>query len=374
MQNESARRGATLVAIVLTLPVLFILSAMAVNLAYIQVIRTKVQITTDASARAAGRIYSESGDKAAALAAARDISSLNPITSVNALKTVVVSINAGDLEFGLSERKAENNAYQFKTAEDGNSVRITTQSFSQGAGDALKPFFPMFGADFDIRPVCTATNTQTTLDVAIIVDRSGSMAFAANEASGAGTPAAADAGWNYGDSVPRNSRWLDLVAAVKGFTDEMERTAKKEKIALVSYASDARQDVKLTHTYSKIHDSNFAISSEFHGGSTSVGDGILHGIKSVTEAGFCRPWATNAVVLMSDGIHNTGTDPIAAAQEASKVGVPVYTVTFSQEADRDLMKTIADMTGGNHHHANNASELLEAFKEIARNLPSMLTE
>jgi uncharacterized protein YegL len=355
-----------MVTIVIMLPVLFALSAMVINLAYIQVVNTKVQIVTDAAARSAGRTFAETGDKAQALAAAQQMASLNPIDSM------IVPLAASDLEYGLSQRNSKDKPYTFTAMANGNSVRVTTQSFAGGSGDALQPFFPTFGSTFDIRPLCKATNSQTTLDVALIVDRSGSMAFAADETSG-GTPAAAPEGWSFGDPVPPNSRWLDLVAAVTGFCNELSVTSKAEKVALVSYSSSARKDVDLTDDYTKIDDKNFEMSVKFDGGMTNVGDGIQKGIDAVTGAGN-RPWATNAMVLMSDGIHNTGTDPIVAAGEAVSRGIPIYTVSFSNQADQVLMRQIADMTGGTHYHAVDAQQLNEAFRNIARRLPSILTE
>jgi uncharacterized protein YegL len=273
----------------------------------------------------------------------------------------------------LSERPSKDKAYTFTPGANGNAVRLTTTSFNGGAGSALQPFFPTFSSTFDIRPLCSATNTQTTLDVAIVVDRSGSMAFAADEATG-GTPAAAPEGWDYGDPVPPNSRWLDLVAAVTGFCDELTGTAKVEKIGMVSYSDSATREVQLTEVYTQIDDANFAISMEFDGGWTNVGDGIEKGIDIVTEPKYCRPWATNALVLMSDGNHNTGTDPIAAANQAVARGIPIYTVSFSSEANQALMQQIADMTGGTHYYAQDAQQLNDAFRTIARRLPSMLTQ
>ncbi len=365
---KQRQTGATMVAVVVMLPILFILAAMAINLAYIQVVKTKVQIVTDASVRAAGREYIDTNDETLALQAARDMAALNPIDSL------VVPLEAGDLEFGLSERSGKDQAYTFTPGTHGNSVRLTTTSFNGGAGSALQPFFPTFGSTFDIRPLCSATNTQTTLDVAIIVDRSGSMSFAANEASSGGTPAAAPSGWSYGDPVPPKSRWLDLVAAVTGFCDELTATAKVEKIGMVSYSDSASRDVNLTEIYTEIDDANFAISMDFDGGMTNVGDGIKKGVDAVTEPKYSRPWATNALVLMSDGNHNTGTDPIVAAAEAVSKGIPIYTVSFSSEANQALMQQIADMTGGTHYNALDAQQLSEAFRNIARRLPSMLTQ
>lgn len=357
-----------MVAVVILLPVLFLLAAMAINLAYIQVINTKVQIVTDASVRSAGRIYSETGDETQALAAARQVAALNPVQSI------VVPIAASDLEYGLSQRNAHNQAYTFSASTNGNAVRLTTNSFAGGAGTALQPFFPTFGSTFDIRPTCTATNSQTTLDVSVIVDRSGSMSYAADESSGGGTPAAAPAGWSYGDPVPPNSRWLDLVASVGGFCDELERTAKVEKVGLVSYSNTTTREVDLTDNYGEIDTKLLAISAEFNGGMTAVGDAILEGVEAVTHPSLSRPWASNALVLMSDGNHNQGSDPLAAAANAAAENIPIYTVSFSVEADQALMQQIADMTGGTHYHAVDAAQLNEAFRNIARRLPSMLTQ
>ncbi len=356
-----------MVAVVIMLPILFMLSAMAINLAYIQVVKTKVQIVTDASARAAGRAYVETGDEVLALQAAQNMAALNPID------TTVVTFEAGDLEYGLSQRTTQGQAYTFTSGVNGNSVRLSTAAFNGGAGSALQPFFPTFGSTFDIRPLCSATNTQTTLDVAIIVDRSGSMAFAADEPSG-GTPAAAPSGWDWGDPVPPNSRWLDLVAAVTGFCEELTATSKVEKVGLASYSNTATREVELTDDYAEIDDANFALSMNFDGGMTNVGEGIKKGIDIVINSKYARPWATNALVLMSDGVHNTGTDPITAAEEAVTRGIPIYTVSFSNEANQALMQQIADMTGGTHYHAVDAQQLNDAFRNIARRLPSMLTK
>jgi Mg-chelatase subunit ChlD len=337
-------------------------------LAYIQVIRTKVQIVTDASTRAAGRAYVETGSEADALTAANQLAALNPIESV------IIPIEATDLEFGMSQRGSKNKAYNFTEATNGNAVRLTTNAFANGAGTAIQTFFPNFVSSMEIRPTCTATNTQTTLDVALIVDRSGSMAFAADETSGGGTPDAAPDDWKYGDQVPPNSRWLDLVTAVDGFCDELSATAKVEKVALVSYSDTVTADEDLTEDYKKISDRTDDISSKFHGGYTDIGGGIMEGLSSVTHPSKCRPWANNALVLMSDGNHNTGTDPIDAANEVVARGIPIYTVSFSDEADQALMQQIADMTGGTHYHAVNAAQLNEAFRNIARRLPGMLTQ
>ena len=363
------RKGATMLVALILLPVLLMLAAFAINIAHIEYARMKTQIVADAAVRAANGVFLETQDKGQAVAMAQQMASLNPIDET------VIPISSSDLEFGLSERKSKGSAYVFRVAEKGNSVRLRTQSFADGAGAAIPTIFPTLDASIEIRPLCTSAHTQTTLDVAVVVDRSGSMAYAADENSGSGNPpVAAPTGWASGDPVPPNSRWLDLVASVNGFCSVLETSAKIEKVGLCGYSSSAATHQTLTDDYSLISNQLNAISWEFHGGSTNVGDGILDAVYAVSHPKFCRPWATNAIVLMSDGNHNTGTDPLTAANQAVLESIPIYTVSFSNEANQSLMQQIADLTGGTHYHAVDAAQLNEAFRKIAQRLPSMLTE
>lgn len=366
-QRTAARRAATMVTVVILLPVLFTLSAIAVNLAYIQTVNTKLQIVTDASTRAAGWEYVRTGDETLSLIAAQDVAALNPV------EATVMAINPGDVQFGVAERNTKNKAYTFTEQANGNAVRLVTQTFHDGSGDAVHPFFPVFGTDFQIRPLMSAGMAQTTLDVAVVVDKSGSMAYASDEPV-TGTPAAAPWGWAWGDPVPPNSRWHDLVESVDAFCYELSQTTKVEKVGLCSYSNYAVRDVDLTDDYSEIAAAMNAISDSFDGGSTAAGDGILCGIDAVTDNQYCRPWATNALVVMSDGDSNRGADPIYAAQQAADEGIPIFTVTFSDGADQSMMRQVADMTGGGHYHASDATELQQVFRDIAARLPSMLTE
>ena len=365
MLRSTKRRGATMVAVVAILPLLFLLASMAINLSYIQVARTRVQIATDAAARSAGRVYVENYDEAAALAAAQEMATLNPVFNK------VIPITAADLEFGLCHRNTHNKAYTFTPQSNGNAVRVRTHAFSAGTGTSLNPIFPTFGVNLDIRPLCTATNAQTTLDIALVIDRSGSMAFSSSEVA-SGTPTN-PSGWAWGDPIPAGSRWLDLVAAVQGFTNELEVTAKDEKVALCSYADNGSIDLDLTEAYADIHSHIHSLSSSFAGGSTNIGDGIQKGLDAIDGPGN-RPWATRAVIVMSDGINTVGPDPLTVIENAIADTIPIYTVSFSDQADQVLMQQIADDTGGTHYHAEDAAQLIAAFRDIARRLPSMLTE
>ncbi|QDT09239.1 vWA domain-containing protein [Planctomycetes bacterium K23_9] len=356
------RRGSTMVFVVIMLPIIFALAGMAVNYSYIQVCKTKMQIVADASVRAAGREYVDSGDRDLALAAAQNMSNLNPVG------TTTIALSSGDLEFGSSYKFGSNQKYSFNpTTGQGNAVRLTTNTFAGGGGDAPIPFFAVLGSNFEIRPTLTATNTQSTLDVALVVDRSGSMRSPAD-------PAEAQIPGSEPDDVPLNSRWLDLVDAVDIFLNELNSSASTEKASLVSYSDNASDDVNLSSNYSAIRSQMDAFSDSFPGGYTNIHEGIMFGINSVTKSGYSRSWATRAIVLMSDGNATAGDDPLLAAAQAASLEIPIYTVSFSQEADQILMEQIAADTGGRHFHADTGAQLEDAFRSIAQAIPSLLTQ
>jgi Ca-activated chloride channel family protein len=91
-----------------------------------------------------------------------------------------------------------------------------------------------------------------------------------------------------------------------------------------------------------------AIGSLAVGRRTAIGEGLLASIDAISEVDPSVPSTTDAsgaaapavapvpkgdyapdiVVLLTDGASNTGTDPIAAAQQAADRGVRVYTIGF----------------------------------------------
>ena len=145
---------------------------------------------------------------------------------------------------------------------------------------------------------------------------------------------------------------------------------------------------------------------------TAIGEGILMSLDAIAEiddsvtspySGIEQIPVTGGeyipaiVVLLTDGVSTTGTDPISAAQFAVDRGVRVYTIGFGtdhntsipncgfrgndqfgwgggggggfrREIDEETLKRVADMTGGSYHLAASANELQDVFQ----NLPTQL--
>jgi Mg-chelatase subunit ChlD len=115
------------------------------------------------------------------------------------------------------------------------------------------------------------------------------------------------------------------------------------------------------------------LSSKPVKGSTAISAGLDQGIKVLTGTKV-RPFAVKTIILMTDGIHNLGAEPVNSAKTAATKDITIHTITFSDDADITRMKAVAAAAGGKHFHATTQSELTKIFKDIAATLPVLTTE
>lgn len=349
--NSRRRRGATLVLVTILLPVLFILAGFAINISYLQLIQTETQIAADAAVTAAGKVFAITGDQDLAIAAANEVAARNPIG------TKILPLQSADFEFGISTRASLNVPYVFTEASSGNAVRLTTHSLAAGVGGEIVPVFPLFGSIMKIRPTRTSTCTQLDLDIGLVIDRSGSMAYSSDEISAyPPAPSSAPADWEFGDPVPPNARWLDAIAAVQVFISQLQSSPQNEQLSLSVYNHNVSTAQPLTTNYSSIISQLTSISTNFVAGGTNIGDGILEGVGAVGDSSRARPWATPVLIVLTDGIHNYGTSPKFAAGEAKKQKVVVFTLTFSDEAEQSPRKpAVSIITPSTHPNCKKLS-------------------
>ncbi|HEY6564701.1 MAG TPA: pilus assembly protein TadG-related protein, partial [Pirellulaceae bacterium] len=180
--GPGARRGAVLPLFALMLPVLLILAGIAVNVSYMQLTRTELKVATDAAARAAGRAFSEYQSVDQALAYAQSTAQANRVAGQPL--SLNTTDDTGDIRFGQSSRTGSSR-YTF-TARSTSSVRSLAQTASavqitgrrnngSSSGTVSLPF-RLFGSASTFQPTLTSICTQVDRDIALILDRSGSMA------------------------------------------------------------------------------------------------------------------------------------------------------------------------------------------------------
>jgi Ca-activated chloride channel homolog len=361
------RRGATLPLMAIMLPVALILSAFAINLAYVELCRTEMYVSADAAARAGGREFALTGSQASARTKARAAAAVNTVAGRP------MQLRNSDFSFGEASRSGMNTRYNFNSGGPRpNAIEITANYTNTSINGALRMPFPLLSAT-TVQSTQTARANQIEVDVALVVDKSGSMAYASDEvAQYPPLPASAPPGWFFCDPAPPNSRWLDLESAVDVFLTELSTSPISEQVSLTTYSSGAHRDVNLTTNYQTIRDSINWYSDNFCSGTTNIGGGINEGRNSLAHAN-ARGWAAKVMIVMTDGIDTVGSNPIAAAEDAAEEQIMIFTITFSDEADQATMQTVAAKGFGKHYHAANGAGLTAIFRDIARQLPTLLT-
>jgi Ca-activated chloride channel homolog len=358
--------------IAVCLPLCIIMAAFAVDVAWMQLVRTELRTSTDAAARAGAKELSLSQSTTTARNRAKDVAKRNLVANDPLL------LADSDIVFGRSVQASETERFKFTAGgTTPNAIQVTGR---RTKGSVTGPVDLLFAGVLGVRqfqPVETATSTQLDRDICLVVDRSGSMMWML---TGSKLPPGAP---NCGPPDPTRSRWGALNIALEAFLLELEKTTQDEHVGLVSYSSNTKEcgykynisDINsdLVSDYSVIRSTMAALSSKPVKGSTSISAGIDDGIVVLTGKKV-RPFAVKTMIVMTDGIHNLGPEPIISARNAAKLDIVIHTITFSSDADIKRMEDVAAATGGRHFHAPTAADLTRIFKEIASTLPVLLTD
>jgi len=366
LSKAGRRSGAVIPLVCLLMPILVILAAFSINFAHMELVRTQAQIASDASVRAAGRTFALTGDINAAKAIARNLAKRNsmnrrPIAMPDSAFTLGASTRAF-----TAERFKFKPLSQLPSGTKPNSLKIDVNDNSQ------QHLFPNLGGQRTFSFNRTAISTQIEVDIALVLDRSGSMAYAADETFNAyAFPRASPPGWNFGQPAPPRSRWLDLVTASNSFLSYLEQSFVDENVALATYGTTATTDRGMTKNYQSVRQGIAVYTKSFPPGATNIGDGINNGATLLSSG---RSFASKVILVMTDGRRTAGPDPVPIATSLGKQGVIIFTVTFSNEADKTLMANVAAAGNGKHFHAATGGNLQAVFEDIARSIPTIITQ
>jgi len=307
----NCRRGAMLPMIALTLVLLTIGVVFSVDIAFMHMVRAELRTATDASARAGVETLARTQDQGQAVEAAIRVAALNSVAGVG------LELNPSQVALG-SVISNEAGRLEFDPgAEQITSIKVTGDRGAASSQGSVSLFFGSLLGRSTFQPTQVATASSTVRDIALILDVSGSM-----------------------NRSEDGLRRIDaLKTAVDVFIDEIQASSPSSAISLTSYSTNAQRVAPLTFDLN-------SISAE----------------------------ADKTIVLMTDGRFNVGGTPVPSAELAASRGHLIHTVTFSSEANQDIMRTVADIGNGLHLHADDGSDLAAAFREIARALSVTLIE
>lgn len=157
-----------------------------------------------------------------------------------------------------------------------------------------------------------------------------------------------------------------------------------DRIGLVVYEGEAFTQCPLTTDHNVLNDLFRQAHSGLIDGGTAVGMGLATAINRLRESDS----KSKVIILLTDGVNNAGTiQPLDAAQIAQQFGIRVYTIGVGTrgkalspvaiypngqfryefvpvEIDEDMLRKIADMTGGKYFRATDEHKLKDIYTEI----------
>jgi hypothetical protein len=148
----------------------------------------------------------------------------------------------------------------------------------------------------------------------------------------------------------------------------VDMTRSFDHLSLEIFATTGHHEVDLSSDRQRVADRLYAMQANHYDSSTNIGAGIQLAIAELTSPR-ARAGAKKVIVLMSDGAHNTGPDPVTQAQIAADQGIVIYAISVGWLADRPTMQAIAAITGGQEFFAGGTPEqytvqLLDIFRTI----------
>jgi Ca-activated chloride channel family protein len=168
-----------------------------------------------------------------------------------------------------------------------------------------------------------------------------------------------------------------LAAAQSAADKFLDRVPSKLLVGFVGFSSQTNAVVEPTLDRDEVRT---ALSSLNADGGTATGDALNAALDRLeARRGKDGKRAPAAVILLSDGARTEGSDPLAAAQRAKQLGIPVSTVALGTDAgtvpgpqgepipvppDPATLQEISSITGGTFTQTADAGELDKVYKKL----------
>ena len=175
------------------------------------------------------------------------------------------------------------------------------------------------------------------------------------------------------------------VSVAKDLAIDFIKSRKNDRIGLVVYSGQSFTQCPLTTDHDMLIDVMRRVEVGLVDGGTAIGLGLGNAVNRLKDS----KAESKIIILLTDGENNTGfIDPITAADIARKYFIKTYTIGVSSvdgtapfpigkdilgntiyqyydvKLDEELLKSIADTTGGVYFRADNRKDLDAIYKEI----------
>lgn len=174
----------------------------------------------------------------------------------------------------------------------------------------------------------------------------------------------------------------DRIGAAKDIAKEFIASRPTDRIGIVVFAGESYTQCPLTTDRVTLINLMKDIQTGLIDDGTAIGNGLATAVSRLKES----EATSRVVILLTDGMNNTGEiAPQMAAEMAKTYGIRVYTIGVGAEGnapypvqtpwgvqmqqmkveiDENLLKSIAETTGGKYFRATDNTKLMEIYGEI----------
>ena len=174
----------------------------------------------------------------------------------------------------------------------------------------------------------------------------------------------------------------DRISAAKDIAIEFIAQRPTDRMGIVVFAGESYTQCPLTTDRAVLINMMKEIQTNLIQDGTAIGDGLATAVARMMDSDA----KSRVVILLTDGVNNSGAvAPLTAAEIASTYGIRVYTIgvgangtapypvmtpwgvevqNIPVEIDEDLLKGIAEKTGGRYFRATDNTKLAEIYTEI----------
>ncbi|MDR2979103.1 MAG: VWA domain-containing protein [Bacteroidales bacterium] len=178
------------------------------------------------------------------------------------------------------------------------------------------------------------------------------------------------------------------LGVTKKVAAEFIKNRPTDRIGLVVYAGEAYTQCPITTDHATLLGLLESVDFDRIDDGTAIGDGLGTAINRLRDS----EAKSKIIILLSDGVNNTGyLDPYAAAEIAKNMDIKVYTIgcgskgtapfptpygvmQMESEIDETLLKNMAKETGGEYFRATNSQKLQEVYEEIDKMEKTIINE
>jgi Ca-activated chloride channel homolog len=156
-----------------------------------------------------------------------------------------------------------------------------------------------------------------------------------------------------------------LVAARQAADAFLEQLPDRFQVGLITFAAAPRVESLPTTDRTAVRE---LLARTQPRGGTAVGDAILRALQASRPRDAVddqRP--PTSVLLLTDGISRSGIDPLAAAEQARRAEVPVFTVAVVSQPPAVLAQ-VAAVTGGQSFTAPTSDQLSAVYRDLGTRL------